>query len=74
MTSAKLKVNLGMHMVRYGCDLLGPGTLKSALSQLKNKSMNWADWADFSYARSDGITFGLAINHNHCLLITGTPL
>ena len=22
-----------MHMVKYGCDLLGPGTLKSALSQ-----------------------------------------
>ena len=40
----KLKVNLGMHMVKYGCDLLGPGTLKSALSQIKNKSMNWVDF------------------------------
>ena len=26
---------MGMHMVKYGCDLLGPGTLKSALSQEK---------------------------------------
>ena len=24
---------LGMHMVKYGCDLLGPETLKTALSQ-----------------------------------------
>ena len=40
MVSGKLKVTLGMHMVKYGSDLLGPGTLKSALSQLKNKSMN----------------------------------
>ena len=40
----KLKVNLGMDMVKYGCDLLGPGTLKSALSQIKNKSMNWVDF------------------------------
>ena len=31
--SEKLKVTLGMHMVQYGDDLLGPGTLKSALSQ-----------------------------------------
>ena len=38
--SGKLKVTLGMHMVKYGCDLLGPGTIKSALSQLRNKSMN----------------------------------
>ena len=55
MVSGKLKVTLGMHMVKYGCDLLGPGTLKSALSQLKNKSMNWAD---FLLAGSDGIIFG----------------
>ena len=53
--SAKLKVTLGMHMVKYGCDLLGPGTLKSASSQLKNKSMNWAD---FLHAGSDAIIFG----------------
>ena len=33
MVSRKLKVNLGMHMVKYGCDLLGCGTLKSALAQ-----------------------------------------
>ena len=31
--SGKPKVILGMHMVKYGCDLLGPGTLISALSQ-----------------------------------------
>ena len=40
MVSGKLKVTLGIHVVKYGCDLLGLGTLKSALSQLKNKSMN----------------------------------
>ena len=55
IVSGKLKVTLHMHMVKYGCDLLGPGTLKSALSQLKNKSMNWAD---FLLAGSDGIIFG----------------
>ena len=32
MVSEKLKVTLGMHMVKYDCDLLGPGTRKSALS------------------------------------------
>ena len=42
MVSGKLKVNLGVDMVKYGCDLLRPGTLKSALSQFKNKLMNWA--------------------------------
>ena len=52
MVSGKLKVTLGVHMVKYGCDVLGPGTLKSALSQLKNKLMNWAD---FLHAGSDGI-------------------
>ena len=30
MVSGKLKVTLGMDMVKYGCDLLGPETLKSA--------------------------------------------
>ena len=55
MVSGKLKVTLGMHMVKYGCDLLGPGTLKSALFQLKNKLMNWAD---FLHAGSDGNIFG----------------
>ena len=53
--SAKLKVSLGLHMVKYGCDFLGPGTLKSALSQLKNKCMNWADYL---HAGSDEIIFG----------------
>ena len=42
-------------MVKYGCVLLGHRTLKSAIPQLKNKSMNWAD---FSHAGSDGIIFG----------------
>ena len=52
----KVKSYLGMHMIKqYGCDLLGPGTLKFALSQLKNKLMNWAD---FLHAGSDAITFG----------------
>ena len=54
MVSGKLKVTLGMHMVKYGSDLLGPGTLKSALSQFKNKLMNWAD---FLHAGIDGIIF-----------------
>ena len=35
MVPGKLKVTLDMHMVRYGCDLLGPGTVKFALSQLR---------------------------------------
>ena len=52
MVSGRVKVTLGMHMVKYGCDLLGPGTLKSALCQLINKLMNWAD---FLHAGSDGI-------------------
>ena len=54
MMSENLKISLRMHIVKYGCDLLGPGALKSALSQLKNKSMNWAD---FLHAGSDGIIF-----------------
>ena len=29
----KLNVTMGMHKVKYGCGLLGSGTLKSALSQ-----------------------------------------
>ena len=33
MVSGKLKVILGIHMVKYGCGLLDPGTLKSALFQ-----------------------------------------
>ena len=31
--SEKVKVTLGMHMAKCGCDILGPGTLKSALSK-----------------------------------------
>ena len=41
MLSGKLKVTLGMHMIKYGRELLGPGTLKSAY--LKNKLINLAD-------------------------------
>ena len=52
MVSGKLKVTLGMR--KYGCDLLGPETLKSALYQLKSKSMNSAD---FLHVGSDGIIF-----------------
>ena len=53
MVSGKLKITLGMHMVKYGCDLLGPATLKS--TYLMNKSMNWAD---FLHAEGDVIIFG----------------
>ena len=49
MVSEKLKVTLGIHMFKYG-----PGTLRSALSQLKNKLVNWAD---FLHAGSDEIIF-----------------
>ena len=52
MVSGKLKVTLGMHMAKYGSELLGPGTLKCVSSQLKNKLMNWAD---FLHAGSDVI-------------------
>ena len=33
IVSEKLKVTLGMHTVKYGCDLSGPETLKICLSQ-----------------------------------------
>ena len=55
MVSGKLKVTLGMHIVKYDCDLLGHETLKSALFQLQNKFMNRAD---FVHPGSDGIIFG----------------
>ena len=54
MVLGKWKVTLGMHMVIHGCDLLGPAILKSALSQLKNTPMNWAE---FLQAGSEGIIF-----------------
>ena len=50
----KAKVALGMHMVKHGSDILGPGTLKFALSPEK-KSMNWDD---LLHAWSDVIIFG----------------
>ena len=49
----KLKVTMGMDMIKYGCDALGPGTLKS--TYLKSKLMNWAN---FLHAASDVIMFG----------------
>ena len=33
MVWGKLKVTFGIHMVKYGYVLLGPGTLESAVSQ-----------------------------------------
>ena len=60
-------------MVKYGCVLLDHRTLKSAIPQLKNKSMNWADYL---HAGSDGIIFGENMNHALYLwlLNTGAPL
>ena len=42
IVSGKLKITMGMYMIKYGCDILGYGTLKSAF--LKNKSMNCANF------------------------------
>ena len=42
-------------MVKYGCVLLGHRTIKPAIPQSKNKSM---DWAGFLHGESDGIIFG----------------
>ena len=42
-------------MVKYGCVFSGHMTLKSAVPEPKNKSMNWAD---FVHIGSDGIIFG----------------
>ena len=60
IVSGMLKATLGMCMVKYDCGLLGPETLKSALSQLKIKLMNSAD---FLHAGSEVIIFGWTINH-----------
>ena len=53
IVSEKPKVTLGL--VRYGRDFLGSGTLKPALSQLKEKPTNWAD---FLLAGRDVLIFG----------------
>ena len=45
----KLKVTMGMHMVKYGCDLSCPGTLKSALSQ----RINWWTTACCHYSANE---------------------
>ena len=42
-------------MVKYGCVFLGYRTLKSAIPQPENKSM---DGADFLHVGSDAIIFG----------------
>ena len=52
IVSGKLKVTLAMHMVKYGCDVLGPGFLKSALSQ---EQLN--ELSQFLRAGSDVIIF-----------------
>ena len=50
----KAKRYFDKHMVKHSCNLLDSGTLKSALTQLKNKLMNRAD---FLHAGSDVIIF-----------------
>ena len=49
-----------MYMVKYGCDILGPGNLKYTLSQLKIKLINPAD---FLHAGSEVIIFGQTTNY-----------
>ena len=41
MVPGKLKVTLGMHIVKYGCDLLGPRTLKTAMSEETIDELSW---------------------------------
>ena len=59
-------------MVKYGCVLLVHRILKSTIPQLKNKSMNGAD---FLYAGYDGSFW---LEHESCSLFlglnTGAPL
>ena len=52
-------------MVKYGYALLGRRILKSSISQLKNKSMNWAD---FLHAECDGSFW---LEHESCSLSLG---
>ena len=52
-------------MDKYGCVLLGHRVLKSAIPQLKNKSMNWAD---FLHAGCDGSFW---LEHELCSLSLG---
>ena len=52
-------------MVKYGCALLGHRILKSAIPQLKNKSMNLAD---FLHAGCDGSFW---VEHESCSLSLG---
>ena len=59
--SGKVKVTLGISMVKYGFDLLGPAALN--LLSLKNKLMNWAY---FLHAR--GVFF--LYKHMYTFLLT----
>ena len=52
-------------MVKYGCVLLGHRILKSAIPQLKNKLINWAD---FLHAGYDGSFW---LEHESCSLSLG---
>ena len=54
IVSRKLKVSLGMHVVKYGYDLLDPGTLKSALAIARIN--RWIELI-FLHAGSDVVTF-----------------
>ena len=60
-------------MVRLGVPFwVTHKTLKSVgISQLKNKSMNWAD---FLHAGSEGIIFGYNMNHAPAFKYSGAPL
>ena len=64
MVSGKLKVILGMHMIKYGCDLLGPGTLESA------SRINW--WIELILSCNNFQTTNHALYL--WLLNTGAPL
>ena len=48
--SGKLKVTMGMDMGKQGCNLSGPGTLKSALSQ---GYINWWTTACCHYSANE---------------------
>ena len=49
-------------IVKHGCVLLGHRILKSAIPQLKNELMNWAD---FLHAGCDG---SFCLEHESCSL------
>ena len=49
----KARITMVMHMVKYSCSLLGPGTLKSDLPQEK-----FINWVIVLHAGSDAIILG----------------